>query len=122
MQAWRDFSAEDLASVAQVVRGFYVAQQEPALPANIVELGAQVYKANCAQCHGEQGAGDGSAVGELRIVPADFRGVRPSMAESLRALRNGVEGTQMAPWTGRLSEAELSAVAYYVRGFFEGQR
>ena len=122
MQAWRDLSPEDLASVAQVVRGFYVAQQVPALPANIVELGAQVYKANCAQCHGEHGAGDGSAVGELRIVPADFRGVRPSMAESLRALRNGVEGTQMAPWTGRLSEAELSAVAYYVRGFFEGQR
>lgn len=122
MQAWRDLSPEDLASVAQVVRGFYVAQQEPALPANIVELGAQVYKANCAQCHGEHGAGDGSAVGELRIVPADFHGVRPSMAESLRALRNGVEGTQMAPWTGRLSEAELSAVAYYVRGFFEGQR
>ena len=59
-------------------------------------------------------------MGELAVAPADFRGERPSLAESLRALRNGVEGTQMAPWTGRLSEAELSAVAYYVRSFFQG--
>ena len=120
MQAWRSLSAEDLASIAQVVRGFHVAAPEPVLPRNILELGARVYGDNCAQCHGEHGAGDGSAVGELRIVPADFRGARPGFAESLRAVRNGVEGTQMAPWTGRLNEAELSAVAYYVRGFFQG--
>jgi cbb3-type cytochrome oxidase cytochrome c subunit len=120
MQAWRDLGAEDVASLSQVVRGFHAAQQEPVLPQNLVGLGARVYADNCAQCHGDRGAGDGSAVAELRIAPADFRGARPSVAESLRALRNGVEGTQMAPWTGRLSEAELSAVAYYVRGFFEG--
>ncbi len=122
MQSWRDLSADDRASIAQVVRGLHVAQQEPTLPANIIELGARVYKDNCAQCHGSSGGGDGSAVGELRIVPADFRAVRPGLSESLRVLRNGVEGTQMAPWTERLSEAELSAVAYYVRSFFEGGR
>jgi cbb3-type cytochrome oxidase cytochrome c subunit/cytochrome c553 len=120
MPAWRDLPAADLAAIAQAVRGFHVAQQEPTLPANIVELGAQVYKDHCGQCHGEHGAGDGSAVGELRMLPADFRGSRPSIAESLRALRNGVEGTQMAPWTEKLSEAELSAVAYYVRSFYKG--
>jgi cytochrome c oxidase cbb3-type subunit II len=119
MQAWRDLPDEDLAAIAQAVRGFHVTQQEPTLPANIVELGAHVYTANCVQCHGEHGGGDGSAVAELRMPPADFRGSRPSIAESLRALRNGVEGTQMAPWTGKLSEAELSAVAYYVRSFFQ---
>jgi len=121
MQAWRDLPAGDLAAVAQAVRGFHVALQEPTLPANIVELGARVYTANCVQCHGEGGGGDGSAVGELRVTPADFRGSRPSLAESLRALRSGVEGTPMAPWNGRLSEAELSGVAYYVRGFFRGE-
>jgi cytochrome c oxidase cbb3-type subunit II len=120
MQGWRDLSAEDLASLALFVRGLHLAQQEPVLPQNIVELGGRVYADNCAQCHGEHGTGDGSAVPELRISPADFRGARPTVAESLRALRNGVEGTQMAPWTGRLNEAELSAVAYYVRGFFQG--
>lgn len=121
MPAWRDLSAQDRADLAQTVRSLHTAQPEPAIPANLQDLGARVYKENCAQCHGEQGGGDGSAVSELRIVPADFRDVRPSLAESLRALRNGVEGTQMAPWTGRLSEAELSAVAYYVRGFYQGR-
>ena len=118
MQAWRDLSAEDRAALTQVVRSFYTPQTEPALPADITDLGARVYAANCSQCHGDRGAGDGSAVAELRMAPTDFRGTRPTIAESLRALRNGVEGTQMAPWTGRLSEAELSAAAYYVRGFF----
>jgi len=120
MPAWRDLSSADLAAIAQAVRGLHAAQQEPTLPANIADLGAQVYKDHCVQCHGEHGGGDGSAVGELRILPTDFRGSRPSIAESLRALRNGVEGTQMAPWTEKLSEAELSAVAYYVRSFYQG--
>ena len=121
MPAWRDLPAADRADVAQAVRALYVPQPEPAIPSNLTELGAKVYRDNCVQCHGEQGAGDGTAVGELRIAPADFRGSRPSVADSLRALRNGVEGTQMAPWTGRLSEAELSAVAYSVRGFYQGR-
>ncbi len=119
MPAWRDLSVNDLSAVAQAVRAFEAAQNEPAPPANIVELGARVYASNCAQCHGENGGGDGTAVAELSVVPTNFRRVRPSVAESLRALRNGVDGTPMAPWTGRLNEAELSAVAYYVRGFFQ---
>jgi mono/diheme cytochrome c family protein len=119
MPAWRDLSVQDLSAAASVARQFHVAQQEPNLPENIQQLGAQVYKDHCAQCHGENGGGDGSAVSEIDMVPTNFRAVRPSLAQSLRALRNGVEGTPMAPWTGKLSEAELSAVAYYVRGFFQ---
>ena len=119
MPAWRDVSVQDLSLAAAEVRKFHAGQKEPDLPENILQLGAQVYKAHCAQCHGDNGAGDGSAVSEIDIVPTNFRAVRPSLAASLRALRNGVEGTPMAPWTAKLSEAELSAVAYYVRGFFQ---
>lgn len=123
MPAWRDLSMDDRAAVAAAVRELSTAQSEPAIPAATLELGARVYLANCAQCHGMNGGGDGSAVGELRIVPANLQGVRPSLAQSVKVLRNGIEGTQMAVWTGRLSEAELSAVAYYIRGFYqEGQR
>ncbi len=123
MPAWRDFSLADRAAVAAAVRELSTRPAEPAIPAATLELGARVYRANCAQCHGMNGGGDGSAVPELRIVPANLQGVRPTLAQSIRVLRNGIEGTQMAVWTGRLSEAELSAVAYYVRGFYqEGQR
>jgi mono/diheme cytochrome c family protein len=120
MPAWRELPPDDRAALAAAVRGLYSAQPEPNIPQATLDLGAQVYKANCAQCHGDNGRGDGSAVGELRIVPADLGGVRPTVARSLRVLREGIEGTQMAPWTSRLGEAELSAVAYYIRGFYRG--
>jgi mono/diheme cytochrome c family protein len=119
MPAWRDISQRDLSAVADLVRGFYAPRQEPAIPASVLELGERVYAAHCAQCHGEKGAGDGSAVGELPIVPTNFVTQRPSLAASLSALRNGIEGTPMAPWSAKLSEAELSAVAYFVRGFYQ---
>ena len=120
MPAWRNFSSEDRSALAQTVRELHLVTREPEIPAATLALGAQVYKANCAQCHGEKGAGDGFAVAELRVVPANLRSVRLDLAQSLRVLREGIDGTQMAPWTGRLSEAELFAVADYVRGFFEG--
>jgi cbb3-type cytochrome oxidase cytochrome c subunit/mono/diheme cytochrome c family protein len=122
MPAWRDRSIDDLSSIAHVVRAFHVSMEEPPPPAGLVELGARVYAENCVQCHGPSGAGDGPALAELRVAPTSFRRVRPSLAESLRALRNGVDGTQMAPWTDRLNDAELVAVAYHVRGLFDVDR
>ena len=120
MPAWRELDRADLAAIAEVVRGFHAAQTEPQIPKEVLDLGARVYMDRCAQCHGMNGAGDGSAAGQFPIAPTNFRTQRPDIAASLRALRNGVEGTPMAPWSGELSEAELSAVAYYVRTFFAG--
>jgi high-affinity iron transporter len=110
----------DLAAVAEVVRGFHAKQPEPQIPQAVLELGARVYSDRCAQCHGTTGAGDGSAAAQFPIAPTNFRTQRPDIATSLRALREGIKGTPMAPWAGELSEAELSAVAYYVRTFFTG--
>ena len=78
-----------------------------------------MYASNCVQCHGQQGDGKGWAAAELTMAPTNFRAQRPSLDQSLRALRNGVDGTPMAPWTSRLDAAEILAVAHHVRGFFE---
>jgi len=121
MPAWRDLSTADLSALAAAVRAMNVPQPEPNFPKNVLDLGARVYASNCVHCHGVDGAGDGTAVGELRVIPANLKAGRPTLGETLRVLRNGIDGTQMAPWggaSGRLSEAELSAVAYYVRGFY----
>jgi len=120
MPAWRDLDTVDLASLVAVVRGFHTAQTEPQIPKEVLDLGAHVYTDRCAQCHGLNGAGDGSAAGQFPIAPTNFHTQRPDIAASLRVLRNGTEGTPMAPWSGELSEAELSAVAYYVRTFYQG--
>ena len=120
MPAWRDHSVDDLAAIARVVQGFH-AGQDPDVPENLVGLGERVYTANCVQCHGRDGRGDGSAAAELSIAPTNFRIQQPTLSQSLRALRDGVRGTRMAPWTGRLSEPEIVAVANHVRRFFEGE-
>jgi cytochrome c oxidase cbb3-type subunit I/II len=120
MPAWRDQSLEDLAALAAFVRTFAsVAEESP--PAGALEVGARVYAAHCAECHGPSGAGDGFAAKELPVAPTDFRNRRASFAENVRVLTAGIEGTSMAPWTGRLSGEELVAVAHYVRSLWEGE-
>jgi cytochrome c oxidase cbb3-type subunit 2/cytochrome c oxidase cbb3-type subunit I/II len=120
MQAWRDHPVGDLAAIARVVQRFH-AGQDAEVPENLVALGERVYTANCVQCHGRDGRGDGSAAAELTIAPTNFRIQRPTLSQSLRAIRDGVRGTRMASWTGRLSESEIVAVAAYVRRFYEPQ-
>jgi len=120
MPGWRDRSIADLAAIAQVVRGLHSSQPDTPMPEHIGELGARVYAANCIQCHGETGAGDGPAGAKLKIAPTDFRRQRLSLAASVRVLREGVHGTPMAPWTDRLDDAERLAAAHHVRGFYTG--
>ena len=105
MPAWRDMSDIDLSALAEAVRAFHVEKPEAPVSKEVLDLGERVYRANCAQCHGPTGAGDGSAVSELRIVPANLSAGRASLELTLRLLRNGIDGTQMAPWTDRLSDA-----------------
>jgi cbb3-type cytochrome oxidase cytochrome c subunit len=119
MPAWRDLPLQDLAAVAEAVRRFHSSKRDPALPQDVTDLGARVYTAHCAQCHGENGGGDGPAADQFPMAPSNFRAQRPSVEASLRALRDGVDGTPMAPWTSQLSEADLSAVASLIRGFFQ---
>ena len=119
MPAWRDQAPGNLAALAAVTRGFFMATATTEPSSEVLALGEQVYVANCAQCHGDEGAGDGFAGSELTVASTDFRSQRPSIGESLRILTNGVEGTSMAPWTDRLDEEQLLAVVHYLRRFFD---
>lgn len=120
MPAWRDQPAEDRAALAQAVQALAAPQDEPNLPPHLAELGARTFAANCAQCHGTRGDGDGPAAGELPMTPVSFRRQRPTLDHAIEVVRNGIEGTSMAPWTSRLTDAEVIAVAAYVRGFYAG--
>jgi mono/diheme cytochrome c family protein len=118
MPAWRDEPLEYLAALAAVVQGFAAVPASAAPSAAELSLGRTVYETNCYECHGEDGRGDGFAAGELPIAPTDFTGERLSLAENVRVLSVGIEGTSMAPWTDRLTADEIVAVAHYVRSFF----
>jgi cbb3-type cytochrome c oxidase subunit II len=118
MQAWRDHDVEDLSALANAVRGLAAPRDDATPPTSALDQGREVYLANCAQCHGETGGGDGWSAAQIRIPPTNFRVQRATLAHALRVIREGIEGTPMAPWPARLSDADIEAVAAYTRSLF----
>jgi high-affinity iron transporter len=82
-----------------------------------VKLGATVYAANCASCHGVTGKGDGPAAARLDPPPIAFTDAARARQRSVFALYQivgqGIPGTAM-PAFGRLSDADRWAVATYL--------
>ncbi len=118
MPAWRDYSRDEMSDVAAFVAGLGQQGEGPEIPDDLLTLGEEVYQARCAQCHGDNGFGDGFAADSFAIRPTNFHAEQPSYVASTEALREGVDGTRMARWDDELTDAELTAVAAYVRTFF----
>lgn len=85
-----------------------------------IARGAEVYAAECVQCHGETGSGDGpELVSDQRQNAAlnDVDGlVSVSDSAYLTTIREGV-GDEMPAYQGKLSEADIHAAAAYSRLF-----
>lgn len=97
------------------------------IPAVGGRTGAQVYAAECAQCHGEQGNGKGTAYPHLAAKPRDFTrkkfklrttgpGEMPSRADLMQTLTLGIRSHAM-PAFDFLNEAERKAVIEQVLSF-----
>jgi mono/diheme cytochrome c family protein len=87
-------------------------------PPSQLELGQTVYAANCAQCHGAAGAGDGPDAGGLDVAPPNFTEPAALVArtgQDLQALVAG--GDAFHPFAAALTEAEQWAVVDVVRSF-----
>ncbi len=82
------------------------------------EAGATLFADNCASCHMDDGTGDRTQ-GAPNLTDAIwlYAGDPQTLTESVSAARFGV----MPPWTGRLSEAEIRAVAAYVHQLGGGE-
>ena len=90
--------------------------------------GKQVYVKWCAGCHGDAGAGDGPAARYMLPRPRNFTGAvykirstasgqLPTDADLQRAVDEGLPGSAMPAWKGRLSDAERRAVVAYLKTF-----
>ena len=100
----------------------------PASPKATPELvgrGKALYaQAKCAECHGENGRGDGPSADTLQddfqrpIRPADFtRGqlkAGASVSDVYRTMTTGLDGTPMPSFADSMSDEERWAIAYYV--------
>jgi mono/diheme cytochrome c family protein len=98
----------------------------PADSAALVERGRALYAENCAQCHGESGAGDGFGAPFLVPPPRDlvaaeykFRttssGGLPTDEDLFRIISRGANGTGMPPWQHLLGDDDRWALVEYVK-------
>ena len=75
--------------------------------------GEKLYNETCTACHGKDGKG-----GELGppVASQNRRYLRRSDDEVFDALKNGISGTQMPPFSGQFSDDQIWRVTAYIRG------
>jgi mono/diheme cytochrome c family protein len=106
------------------------AKQKLRLDDATLARGSHLYRRHCLHCHGLSGDGHGPTAPWVNPHPRDYRpgkfkfmstlgtaagdkGRKPSRADLLRTLKQGVEGTSM-PSFGLLPEEELNDIISYV--------
>ncbi len=83
-----------------------------AAPVALAGTPAETFQQKCAACHGKDGKGQSDMAKKLGVK--DLTVTKLSAAEIEKVVANG-KG-KMTPWKGKLSDAEISAVAKYVAG------
>ncbi len=81
-----------------------------------IDQGAELFKKDCAGCHGATGRGDGFVAQVLLRKPKDLASTRYSLVLLSQVLWNGKRGTAMPAWR-TLPQQDLSALAAYVLSF-----
>ena len=100
----------------------------PAATAQTIDQGKHLYDANCVQCHGSAGKGDGYGAPFLVPPPRDFTsgqfkfrttasGLLPTDEDLFRTISRGADGTGMPPWQFLLSDNERWALVDYVKSY-----
>ncbi|RME82379.1 MAG: hypothetical protein D6775_11055 [Caldilineae bacterium] len=87
-----------------------------------VARGAELYKATCAVCHGEQAYGDGPAGAGLKPPPADLHEDHVQVLSDgalFYVIQNGIEGTAMPGWDAQFSEEDIWHLVNFIRSLKE---
>ncbi len=112
-------------SISVITVAFIAAAAIPALAEGDKAKGADLYKKNCAGCHGVGGAGDGSAASSLSPKPASFvnKDAKNSLGmkvseqtdeELATVISKGRKKTAMPPFK-KLSEQDVKDLVAYIR-------
>ncbi|MEJ2241917.1 MAG: cytochrome c, partial [Candidatus Bathyarchaeota archaeon] len=89
------------------------------------DTGKNLFNLYCAQCHGQDGQGDGPASiktpgGYIDPEPANFTESGSDFTKYGRyvwKVKEGVETTNMPPWKWVLSDNEVYQVIFYIQSF-----
>jgi mono/diheme cytochrome c family protein len=106
----------DLVSTPAPIPAEFAGQTNP-LGADAATTGAEVFKANCKACHGEQGHGDGPAGGSLVPKPRNLPELASIVGDDYLFWRisTGKAGTSMMGWKGILTDKQIWQVVAFIR-------
>jgi mono/diheme cytochrome c family protein len=114
-------SERDIWAVTAYIRGLspHVRLDESVDDQLLVGDGQEVYAAQCAGCHGDQGAGDGGAASSFdtpprALVDGDWLSGR-SDQQLHSTIVEGVPGTSMPSFYDELDNRQIDAVIAYLR-------
>ncbi len=92
------------------------------------ENGEKVYRQFCQECHGKTGRGDGEKAKRLKFFPRDLSlasfkcrstgsGSLPTDADLMRVVMEGLPGSQMLKFDGKLNADQARSVVEYIKTF-----
>jgi DMSO reductase family type II enzyme heme b subunit len=110
-------------------KGFRLGPTSPRkATAESLAAGKALYAEHCAQCHGEEGDGEGVMADLLDPRPRDFRrgiykirrtpqGALPTDEDLFRVVASGMPGTSMPAWRGLLRDEEIWQLVDHIETF-----
>ena len=81
------------------------------------DAGAEIFRTNCATCHGPQGHGDGPAGQALEPKPRNLANIQAAAGDDFLFWRisEGKPGTSMVAWKGILTDEQIWQTVSFIR-------
>lgn len=118
MPAWADLPPADLRGLVAYLQTLHRPEPPAAITGDERAKAVGLFTTHCAVCHGPTGGGDGVSAMRLAPPPTNFREIQPDEAYAEAVLADGIRGTTMPRWTGKLTPAERHLLAVYVRSLY----
>ena len=116
--AQRTIQEQDSPSMPPAIRPSHLESAHSSPPED--PSGAKIFAGNCAACHGAEGKG----VAAMKTPDFTNPAVQAALSGCFvtKTIREGKPGTAMPAWGGKLSEAEITAVAGFVKSLGQAKK